>query len=57
MIQFSPAYHIDPLFSATLEKADAYGVEILAYGCTVTESSLDLAYQVPVVFKDNGTQL
>lgn len=54
MVQFTPAYHIDPLFSATLEKAHAYGVEILAYGCTVTESSLDLAYQVPVVFKNSG---
>lgn len=52
MIIFSPAYHIDPLFASTLEKAYAYGVEILAYGCLVTENSLDLAYKVPVVFHE-----
>lgn len=52
MVSFSPAYHIDPLFSATLEKADGYGVELLAYGCTLTETSLDLSYKVPVVFRE-----
>ncbi len=57
MIQFSPAYHIDPLFSSTLEKADAYGVEIMAYGCTLTEKSLDLSYSVPVVFRKENPVL
>ena len=51
MTQFSPAYQIDPLFSSTLEKAHAYGVKIMAFGCTLTENSLDLSYQVPVVFR------
>lgn len=55
MTQFSPAYHIDPLFSSTLEKAHAYGVEILAYGCSLTEESLDLSYKVPVVFRGDDS--
>lgn len=48
---FTPAYALDPYFSETLEKAHAQGVEIFAYGCRVTESSLDLQEEVPVHFR------
>lgn len=48
---FTPAYALDPYFSETLEKAHAHGVEIFAYGCRVTESSLDLQEEVPVHFR------
>ncbi|HSL87650.1 MAG TPA: DNA/RNA nuclease SfsA [Bacteroidales bacterium] len=54
MLGFTPAYEKDPLFSSTLYKAKEYGVDIMAYGCKVTEQSLDLSEAVPVHFVEDS---
>lgn len=48
MISFTPAWGRDPFFSSTLKKADEFGIDILAYECKVTETSLDLSTSVKV---------
>lgn len=48
MISFTPAWGRDPFFSRTLKKADEFGIDILAYECKVTETSLDLSASVEV---------
>ncbi|MGB4588229.1 MAG: DNA/RNA nuclease SfsA [Clostridiaceae bacterium] len=48
MISFTPAWARDPLFSSTLKKAEDFGIDILAYECKVTETSLDLTSSVEV---------
>lgn len=44
-----PADHIDPVYGATLRRAAASGVEILAYVCAVEHTSLHLMHRIPVV--------
>jgi len=48
MKHFTPAWTRDPLFSAALKAAKVFGVDVLAYGCRVTETSLDLTTSVKV---------
>ena len=43
-----PADDIDPVYGATLRRAAAAGVEILAYRCRVTPHELTLSQPVPV---------
>lgn len=54
MKEFSPAYEKDPLFSSTLHKAKAYGVDVMAYECRVTEHSLDLTHPVQLNWREDG---
>lgn len=53
MNSFMPAWEMDPLFSSTLKKAEESGIDILAYECKVTETSLDLTTRVEVRIGDN----
>lgn len=54
MDAFTPAYEKDPLFSSTLHRAKIEGVDLFAYGCTITEDSLTLSYEVPVLFREDS---
>lgn len=54
MKAFTPAYEQDPLFSAMLYKARKEGVDLFAYDCRITETSLDLSKAVPVLFREEG---
>jgi len=51
---FTPAYEQDPLFSAMLYRAKMEGVDLFAYDCKITESSLELSKSVPVVFREEA---
>lgn len=55
MKHFTPAWTRDPLFSAALKAAKALGVDVLAYGCRVTEMSLDLTTSVKVTVDENSS--
>lgn len=46
---FTPYDEADPLFGQTLRQAADYGVEILAYRCTVTTGEITLADRIPVL--------
>lgn len=45
---FAPADHIDPTYGELLRKADAAGVEILAYQCRLTPKGIALTKKLPV---------
>lgn len=45
----APADSIDPIYAATLREAMAAGVEVLAYGATVTPGRVRLAKSLPVL--------
>lgn len=44
-----PAQHIDPEYSELLRQAIKRGVEVVAYGCVITDESIALKHRVPVV--------
>ena len=48
MVDFSPNDITHPAFGATLRRAAAAGVEIMARQCVVTPDSLSIAGEVPV---------
>lgn len=49
MVDFRPNDETHPAFGAALRKAADRGVEVLAYGCTVTPDSLTMGGVVPVL--------
>lgn len=55
MKHFTPAWKMDPLFSAALKGAKDFGVDVLAYGCRVTETSLDLTTSVSVTVDEDSS--
>ena len=42
-----PAQHVDLLYSQTLSEAIAAGVEVLAYGCTITTEEMFVSHPLP----------
>ena len=48
MTVLEPNLKTDPEFTHALQDAARSGVEVRAYGCTVTPDSLSIAYQIPV---------
>lgn len=46
---FSPHREMDPLFASTLKQAHSLGVEVWAYKCTLSLTSITLDQQVAVV--------
>ena len=49
---FEPNWETHPEFGKTLKKAAAAGVHILAYDCTITESSMKICDPVPVKLEE-----
>lgn len=45
---FTPNFQNDPMFSETLIRAEAEGVNILAYDCRVTEDEMTIEDRVPI---------
>ena len=48
MRHFEPNYKTHPAFAEALKRAQAAGVEVLAYECCVTPDSLAIAKAIPV---------
>lgn len=48
---FTPNKKMDPDFSKALKKANKAGVRVLAYDCIVSEDSIEINEEVPVIFK------
>ena len=48
---FTPNMDTQPEFGEVLKKAKAAGVKILAYDCQVTEDSIKIDEEVPVVLE------
>lgn len=48
---FTPNMDTHPEFGETLKKAKAAGVHVIAYDCRVTEDSIQIADEVPVVLE------
>ncbi|MBR4878808.1 MAG: DNA/RNA nuclease SfsA [Clostridia bacterium] len=51
MREFRPNWDTHPAFGEALIKARYNGVHILALGCTVSETDLDITYEIPVVLE------
>lgn len=51
MTEFRPNYETHPLFGETLVEAEKVGVNIMAYQCHVTPSSLNIADKIKVALK------
>lgn len=51
MSEFRPNWDTHPAFGEALIEAQNNGVKILALGCTVTETDLDITYEIPVILK------
>ncbi len=47
--RFSLARDVDPVYGAAFDKAQAAGVEMLAYGCRVTREGVTVSDRVPIV--------
>lgn len=55
---FTPNMATHPEFGNALKQAQEQGVRILAYDCKVTKNSIELAKEVPVIFRNkNLTQI
>lgn len=57
---FTPNRQTQPAFALALEKAEAAGVGLYAYGCHVTRDSMEITYKIPVVLdpdKEAGDNL
>ncbi|WP_106475838.1 DNA/RNA nuclease SfsA [Phytohalomonas tamaricis] len=52
----APAAHLDWRYAETLERVAQAGVNILAYGCDITPSSIKLVRQLPVRLRSNKDQ-
>lgn len=50
---FTPNWKTDPVFSRALCEAAAAGVHVLAVCCSVTEHSLSIAHEIPVVLDES----
>ncbi len=48
MHHFEPNYKTHPAFAEALKRAQAAGVEVFAYECSVTPGSLAIAKAIPV---------
>lgn len=51
MTEFRPNYETHPLFGETLVEAEKMGVNIMAYQCHVTPSSLNIADEIKIALK------
>ena len=51
MREFRPNWDTHPAFGEALIEAQNNGVKILALGCTVTETDLDITYEIPVILE------
>lgn len=51
MREFRPNWDTHPAFGEALIEAQNNGVKILALGCTVTETDLDITYKIPVILE------
>ena len=47
--EFTPNYKTDPEFAKNLKLAEESGVKLLAYDCLVTEDSITLNKEVPII--------
>ena len=48
---FTPNWETQPAFAQALERAQEAGVAIYARGCHVTQDSMEISYEIPVVLK------
>ena len=51
MREFRPNWDTHPAFGEALIEAQNNGVKIIALGCTVTETDLDITYEIPVILE------
>ena len=51
MCEFRPNWDTHPAFGEALIEAQNNGVKIIALGCTVTETDLDITYEIPVILE------
>ena len=51
MREFRPNWDTHPAFGEALTDARNNGVKIIALGCTVTETDLDITYEIPVILE------
>ena len=51
MQEFRPNWDTHPAFGEALTDAQNNGVKIIALGCTVTETDLDITYEIPVILE------
>lgn len=49
--RFTPNWETQPAFAQALERAQEAGVAIYARGCHVTQDSMEISYEIPVVLK------
>ena len=49
--RFTPNWETQPAFAQVLERAQEAGVAIYARGCHVTQDSMEISYEIPVVLK------
>jgi sugar fermentation stimulation protein A len=54
---FLPNREMDPVFARNLEQAQAQGVRILAWDCSVTPESMTLRASVPVCLGETGERI
>lgn len=52
---FRPHWEADPVFSGTLARAAAAGVQVLAYRCRVTEQSIEVLGTIPIDLERKDT--
>ena len=48
---FTPNRQTHPAFADALKEAEENGVKILAYDCYVTEDSIEIAEEIPVILE------
>ena len=53
---FTPNRQAQPAFAQALERAEAAGVGLYAYGCHVTRDSMQISYEIPVILNPDKEQ-
>ena len=53
---FTPNRQAQPAFARALERAEAAGVGLYAYGCHVTRDSMQISYEIPVILNPDKEQ-
>lgn len=54
ILRFTPNWETQPAFAQALERAQEAGVAIYARGCHVTQDSMEISYEIPVVLKPDA---
>lgn len=54
--RFMPNWETQPAFALALERAQEAGVAIYARGCHVTQDSMEISYEIPVVLKPEAPE-